>query len=112
MQIICSCFLFVLTSLQVPVFVFGQTSTYSWYRPGPAVLINWISRHLGAVPMGIWGRWGSPIPHQKPMHVVMGKPMQVPHVEHPSKEQVTTTCYDHVDGWMLSTVSISLSTTF
>ncbi|GJP70500.1 hypothetical protein CLOP_g1434 [Closterium sp. NIES-67] len=28
--------------------------------------------------MLFWGRWGTPIPHQKPMTLVVGKPVPVP----------------------------------
>jgi hypothetical protein len=32
--------------LQVPVFAFGQSRTYSWFRPKPDALVHWISRQV------------------------------------------------------------------
>jgi 2-acylglycerol O-acyltransferase 2 len=63
---------------QVPVFVFGQSATYSWWRPGPAGAVAWLSRRIGAVPLAVWGRWGSCVPHRHPMTVVIGKPIYPP----------------------------------
>lgn len=39
--------------------------------------VNWISRKTGAVPLAIWGAWGSPVPHRSPITVVVGKPLEV-----------------------------------
>nr|QNL10713.1 acyl-CoA: diacylglycerol acyltransferase 2D [Haematococcus lacustris] len=72
----------------VPVFAFGQSATYSWFRPKPDWLVRWISRKVGAVPLAMWGVWGSPIPHQRPVTVVIGQPIQVPHQAHPAPELV------------------------
>eukprot|EP00983_Pelagomonas_calceolata_P047912 1140844-Pelagomonas_calceolata.AAC.9 len=49
------------------------SKTYSWRRP-PGV--NWISRKFQAVPLLIWGAFGTPIPHRSPVKVVIGKPIQ------------------------------------
>lgn len=76
----------------MPVFAFGQSHTYSWYRPGPpwfpTSLVHKVSRAVGAVPLVLWGVWGTPLPHQVPVTVVVGKPIEVPKVEHPSNEEV------------------------
>lgn len=40
------------------------------------------------VPLVLLGRWGGPIPHRVPMTVVVGRPMAMPHSEHPDEEVV------------------------
>eukprot|EP00195_Chlamydomonas_chlamydogama_P013725 CAMPEP_0202896348 /NCGR_PEP_ID=MMETSP1392-20130828/5370_1 /ASSEMBLY_ACC=CAM_ASM_000868 /TAXON_ID=225041 /ORGANISM="Chlamydomonas chlamydogama, Strain SAG 11-48b" /LENGTH=255 /DNA_ID=CAMNT_0049581675 /DNA_START=121 /DNA_END=888 /DNA_ORIENTATION=+ len=76
----------------VPVFAFNQTKAYSWYRPGPplfpAKLIAWVSRQIGAVPLIIYGQWGTPAPHRAHMSVVVGRPIEVPHLPEPPAEVV------------------------
>lgn len=66
----------------VPVFVFGQSHGLSWARPGPPIFsqafVERISRSLGALPLALWGRWGTPAPHRKPMVVVVGRPLPLP----------------------------------
>lgn len=76
----------------VPVFAFGQTRTYDWVRPGPPLVPNWlverVSRTFGAVPIGMFGRYGSSMPHRAPMTVVIGRPIEVPQMDEPPKELV------------------------
>jgi 2-acylglycerol O-acyltransferase 2 len=35
-----------------------------------------------------YGRWFLPIPHQSPILMVIGAPIPVPHIPHPTDEQV------------------------
>jgi len=72
----------------VPVFAFGQSETYRWYRPHWFGLTKAIARQVGAVPMAMWGRWGTPLPLQAPVDVVIGKPIEVPQTSEPSAEEV------------------------
>ncbi|KXZ42908.1 hypothetical protein GPECTOR_112g278 [Gonium pectorale] len=69
----------------VPVWAFGQTRAYSWFRPGPPLVPTWlvarISRTFGAVPIGIYGAYGTSMPHKEPMTVVVGRPIPVPDVQ-------------------------------
>lgn len=37
------------------------------------------------------GRWGTPVPFPARMTVAFGKPIEVPHLEHPSDELVSPT---------------------
>lgn len=43
---------------------------------------------VGAVPLAMWGVWGTPLPHQSPMTLVLGKPIEVPKVADPPPEEV------------------------
>ncbi|WIA15065.1 hypothetical protein OEZ85_001763 [Tetradesmus obliquus] len=76
----------------VPCFAFGQGGTYSWYRPGPPLLseafVQAASRRMGMVPLALVGRWGTPAPINSPMTVVFGKPIDVPHKEHPTDAEL------------------------
>jgi len=66
----------------VPVFAFGQSHGLSWARPGPPFFsepfVARVSRSLGALPLALWGRLGTPAPHRKPMVVVVGRPLPLP----------------------------------
>lgn len=39
-----------------------------WYRPGPpfvsTAVVQWIRKRLGYVPLLMWGRWGTFVPHK------------------------------------------------
>ena len=68
----------------VPVFAFGQTRVYSWMRLPFAAKI---ARKIGWVPMIIWGYKWTVMPRQIPMHIVVGKPIELPKVD---PESITT----------------------
>jgi hypothetical protein len=46
--------------------------------------------HTGMVPLLMLGRWGTPMPHPSKMTVVFGAPIEVPHIEEPSDEVVSS----------------------
>jgi hypothetical protein len=46
----------------------------------------------GMVPLALVGRWGTPAPINSPMTVVFGKPIEVPHREHPTDAEVGPHC--------------------
>jgi len=87
----------------VPVFGAGQSKLYSYWRPFYDSPKGWISRKrwsaiarkIGFVPMVIWGWKGTPIPRQKKMTIVVGRPIQVPH--HPSIEEIDD---EIVEEWL------------
>ena len=63
----------------VPAFAFGQTSAYSFWVLGPPLLpkkiVNALARALRCMPLLMWGAWGSPVPHARPLTVVVGAPI-------------------------------------
>eukprot|EP00249_Psilotum_nudum_P010255 c22431_g1_i1 orf=312-1268(+) len=71
----------------VPSFMFGQTSVYHWWKP-KGKLYDHLSRAICFAPLVFWGMFGSPIPYQKPVYVVLGKPIEVNKNSEPSYEEV------------------------
>lgn len=80
----------------VPVFAFGQTETYTFVRP----FIDWESRllprskyfslvrRMGYVPMIFFGHLGTAMPKRVPIHIVIGRPIEVPQQDEPDPATV------------------------
>ncbi|KAK9903458.1 hypothetical protein WJX75_006146 [Coccomyxa subellipsoidea] len=76
----------------VPVFVFGQTDAYGWMKLGPRAvpqeLAERLARAIGFLPLFMYGVWGTPLPRKVKITMVVGKPIELPKVEHPSSKEV------------------------
>ena len=73
----------------VPVFTFGQRATYSYYVP-KSPFIHWVGRKIGFIPMIFCGIFGLPFtpPLSKQLTVVVGEPIEIPKIDHPTSEQL------------------------
>ncbi|XP_020239181.1 diacylglycerol O-acyltransferase 2D-like isoform X1 [Cajanus cajan] len=80
----------------VPVFCFGQTDTYKWWK-APGKLIQNLARILKITPLFFWGIYGSPIPFKIPLYVVVGRPIKVEKNPQPTMDQVAKVHNQFVD---------------
>ncbi|XP_042407652.1 diacylglycerol O-acyltransferase 2D-like [Zingiber officinale] len=71
----------------VPVFAFGQSNIYQWWKPTRKSFVN-IARALKFTPLIYWGRFGTPIPYQHPIDVVVGRPIELTKNPNPTSEEI------------------------
>ncbi|KAF7046388.1 hypothetical protein CFC21_055419 [Triticum aestivum] len=71
----------------VPVFCFGQDRVYNWWRPGSNLLVK-IAGLLKAPAIVFWGKFGTFIPFRLPMHVFVGRPIEVTKNNQPTMDEI------------------------
>ena len=49
-------------------------------------------------PMFFWGKWGTFLPQQVPMHTVIGKALEVTKNENPTNEEVEAKLKEFIDA--------------
>lgn len=70
-----------------PTFVFNERKTYTAIE-GLTAYRLWLNK-WNIPTVVVWGVWWAPLlPHPVPIHIVVGTPLLIPHIEQPSKEDV------------------------
>uniref|UniRef100_A0ACD5V1J9 Uncharacterized protein n=1 Tax=Avena sativa TaxID=4498 RepID=A0ACD5V1J9_AVESA len=71
----------------VPVFCFGQGYLYNWRRPESISLMK-IARAIKSPSIVFWGKFGTHIPFGSPMHVFVGRPLEVKKNDQPTMDEI------------------------
>ncbi|KAH1224178.1 Diacylglycerol O-acyltransferase 2D [Glycine max] len=74
----------------VPVFCFGQSNVYKWWKPGGKFFLKFARAIPGAAVKLCLGDL-SPLPFRHPMHVVVGRPIELDKKPEPTTEEFMDT---------------------